>query len=105
MHNLSHTSLSCQYCTHTASCGLEDDEQINPPSKHFLIKQSRHLKRHEALFLPKNKLHHLYIIQQGVLKTYQTEANGKELLRGFYFAGEILGYEAIHSGQHLCSAI
>lgn len=64
----------------------------------------RRLKRKEVLHLPQNKFQNFYAIQQGALKTYQVEANGKELIRGFYFSNEILGYEAIATGHYLFSA-
>ncbi|HSW71019.1 MAG TPA: Crp/Fnr family transcriptional regulator [Gammaproteobacteria bacterium] len=58
------------------------------------------LKRREVLALPKNKFQHFYAVKQGALKAYQIEANGKEVIRSFYFRGEILGYEAIAKGYY-----
>jgi CRP/FNR family transcriptional regulator len=68
------------------------------------VKRLLKLKRKEVLYLPQHKFQNFYAIQKGALKTYQQEANGKELIRGFYFAGEILGYEAIATGHYLFSA-
>lgn len=70
-----------------------------------LSRQQRYLKRNEPLCLPKNKFQNLYVIRRGALKAYQVDMSGKELIRGFYFAGEIFGYEAIYAGQYFFSAV
>ncbi|TAK77619.1 MAG: cyclic nucleotide-binding domain-containing protein [Gammaproteobacteria bacterium] len=88
--------LSCTRCTFAPFCLTEE---------HRAAKQFRTLERNETLCLPKNKFQNLYVVQHGALKTYQTEADGKELIRGFYFANEILGYEAIYTGHYLFSAV
>ncbi len=94
--------LSCHFVPFCASNGNARSQahEINAS-----VKRLRQLKRKEVLYLPQNKFQNFYAIQKGALKTYQLEANGKELIRGFYFAGEILGYEAIASGHYLFSAV
>lgn len=95
---------SCTICNLAPFC--MGDEIISECSTngHSLFK-SKTLKRREALYLLKNKFQSLYAIQKGALKTYQAESAGKELIRGFYFTGEIVGYEAIHPGEHVFSAV
>ncbi|MBV9575858.1 MAG: helix-turn-helix domain-containing protein [Gammaproteobacteria bacterium] len=100
------TPSTCTRCSFASFCLLTErkkNQRINV--ENIAIKQHRSLKRNEALFLSNNKFQNLYIIQQGALKTYRVEADGRETIRGFYFAGEMLGYEAIYTGQHLFSAI
>jgi len=97
-------AASCDHCTFAPFCINEDDtEEVQQFNR--AVKQTRKLQRNEVLFLPRNKFQSLYIIQQGALKTYQTEADGKELVRGFYFETEILGYEAICTGHYLFAAV
>lgn len=91
---------SCHQCTFAAFCFYDNED-----SPLQTVKHQRGLKRKEALCLPKNKFQNLYVVQEGAIKTYQVEADGKELIRGFYFAGEILGYEAIYSGHYPFSAV
>ncbi len=43
--------------------------------------------------------HHLYYIQQGKIKTFRTNHEGKELITGIYSEGDFLGYEAILKDQ------
>lgn len=69
------------------------------------VKQYHPLKKHEVLYLPENKFRNIYAIQHGHLKTYQIDADGNELIRGFYFTGEALGFEAIYTQHYLFSAV
>lgn len=69
------------------------------------VKQHHHLKKHEALFLPQNMFRNLYVIQRGILKTFQVDAEGNELIKGFYFSGEVLGFDAIYTRHYLFSAV
>lgn len=96
---------ACCDCHFVPFCAFAKATQPERPGAKGAIKHLRQLKRHEILYLPKNKFYNFYAIQKGALKTFQLEANGKELIRGFYFAGEILGYEAIATGHYLFSAL
>ncbi len=71
----------------------------------FAVKQHHHLQKQEVLHLPQNMFRNLYAIQRGSLKTYQVDADGNELIQGFYFAGEVLGFEAIYTRHYLFSAV
>jgi len=95
---------ACISCNFSSFC---ISEKINFALKKSssVIKQQLRLKRKEILCLPKKKFHSLYAIQKGALKAYQAEANGKEVIRGFYFGGEIVGYEAIYTGHYMSSTI
>ena len=100
------TYTTCARCSFASFCLMAEKKKNQRVShENLTIKQHRRLKRAEALFLPNNKFQHLYIIQQGALKTYRVEADGREVIRGFYFAGEMLGYEAIYTGHHVFSAV
>jgi CRP/FNR family transcriptional regulator, anaerobic regulatory protein len=105
MTSSTHHHIGCISCAFAPFCTATDKKL--PQRKQLTAAVSRHraLKRNEFLYLPKNKFQHLYVIQRGALKTYQMEADGKELIRGFYFAGEILGYEAISTGHYPFSAV
>jgi len=100
MANMTQDNTCYDYCSFMPFCADEKTQQARLP-----VKRQFHLKKKEALDLPKNKFQNLYAIQNGALKTYHIEADGKELIRGFYFSGEILGYEAIYAGQYCFSAI
>jgi len=105
MHKTNLTFTACIGCHFVPFCAAEDGKPAAAQHINFSVKRLLKLQRKQALYLPKNKLLSFYAIQEGALKTYQMEASGKELIRGFYFPGEILGYEAIATGHYLVSAV
>jgi CRP/FNR family transcriptional regulator len=102
MNTANHTHKTCSHCHFTAFCRPGGQAHDAPG---FAVKKHHHLKKNEVLCHSNHKFNSLYAIQEGVLKSYQVEANGKELVRGFYFAGEIFGYEAIYNHQYQYSAV
>ncbi|MCX7116667.1 MAG: helix-turn-helix domain-containing protein [Legionellales bacterium] len=69
------------------------------------VKQHHHLKKHDVLCLPQTTFRNLYVIQRGILKTFQVDAEGNEVIRGFYFNGEVFGFDAIYTRHYLFSAV
>lgn len=101
---VSHTP-SCWNCGFSPFCNLEE---VNPrwvTQINSAVKQQHVLKKRQPLYFPQNIFHSLYAIKSGSLKTYEVDSEGNELTRGFYFAGEILGFEAIARGNYLFSAV
>lgn len=95
----------CSNCGFFPFCTIDGGipQWINQISS--AVKQQHVLKTRQILYFPQNKFHSLYAIKSGVLKTFEVDSQGNELIRGFYFAGEILGFEAIASETYLYSAI
>lgn len=93
---------SCVSCALAQFCTNDEPSALQLKSA---AKQQLMLKRDEVLCLPNDKFQNLYVIQHGALKAYQVDVGGKEQIRGFYFAGEILGYEAIYTGHYTYSAV
>ena len=52
------------------------------------------LKAEEHLFWPGDRPRYIYIVQSGSFKTYVTNLNGDLQITGFYFPGDILGFES-----------
>jgi CRP/FNR family transcriptional regulator len=98
------THKTCTYCHFSPFCHSHEPIK-NGCVTDSPVKKHHQLKKNEMLCHSSHKFNSLYAIQEGALKSYQVEANGKELVRGFYLAGEIFGYEAIYNLQHLYSAV
>ncbi|RDI43402.1 Crp/Fnr family transcriptional regulator [Aquicella lusitana] len=105
MHSSATSNPTCNLCLFAPFCTSEEEILHTGRQASLAVKQYRKLNRNEVLCLPNNKFQNLYAIQKGTLKTYQVEADGRELIREFYFAGEILGYEAIYTGHYPFSAV
>ena len=63
------------------------------------------LKRGESLFHQGNGLHALYMVAGGLIKTIIADNAGKEQVVGFHFQSELVGLDALHEREHVCSAI
>lgn len=98
MHTIVSTEYTCNSgCDFTPYClgnSLSDEGTNTLPVKRRLV-----LQKNEVLFAPNKPFQHLYAVESGAIKTFQIEADGSELIRSFYFAGEILGYKAIYAGH------
>lgn len=96
---------TCEHCSFSPFCIAKEKQSLWINQVNSAVKQYHHLKKHEVLYLPNNIFRSLYVIQSGTLKTYQVDADGHELIQGFYFTGEILGFEAIYTQHYLFSAV
>lgn len=105
MRNTQFTFAACLGCHFVPFCAIECTGEMSHKQINSSVKRLLHLKRKDVLSLPQNKFQNFYAIQKGALKTYHTQANGKELIRDFYFEGEVLGYKAIATGRYLFSAV
>lgn len=96
---------SCLNCGFIPFCSMEE---TNPSWVHQInavVKQQIILKKKQVLHFRQTTFKSLYVIQSGSLKIFEVDSEGNELIRGFYFAGEILGLEAIASGTYLFTTI
>lgn len=104
MNNKESSISTCSNCGFSPFCHLEEANprwvyQINSAVKQQLV-----LKKTQRLYAAYNRFQSLYAIQSGCLKTYEIDGDGNELINGFYFPGEVLGFEGIARGHYLFSA-
>lgn len=105
MINTAPNRANCLRCNFDAVCTSHEQQDESAEKKPMMVKRYLRLQRKELLCISQRKFNHFYVIREGALKTTQMEANGKELIRGFYFANEVLGYEAIYPGHYDFSAM
>lgn len=98
------SSQSCTNCGFFLFCNLEGANPRGVHQSNSAVKQPLALKKKQSLYFPQKPFQSLYAIQSGCLKTYETDREGNELINGFYFAGEIFGFEAIARGNYIFSA-
>lgn len=97
-------SSNCSHCNFTPFCQTDAEPENHAHcSLNSLVTNSRTLARNEMLCTRNNKFQSLFAIKSGAVKAYQVDSNGKEHIKAFYFAGEVLGYRAIHTGFYLSS--
>lgn len=96
---------SCQNCDFFPFCATEASQSLWLKKVNSVVKQQFTLKKKQIVPFPQKAFQNLYVIKSGGIKTYEIDNQGKELIRGFYFTGEVLGFEAIAKGRYLLKAM
>jgi CRP/FNR family transcriptional regulator len=65
----------------------------------------RSLTRRERLYRSGDALQSLYLVSAGALKTITLAEDGTEQVLAFHLPGEVVGVDALATGQHRCEAI
>jgi len=96
---------SCSACSMVQLClpmGLDNADMQRLDQ---IIGRRRRVKRDQRLYQIHTPFTTLYAIRLGHFKTFQINSNGSQQITGFQMAGELLGMEAIGSGEHQCEAV
>ena len=70
-----------------------------------VIVRRRRVQRDERLFRLGQPFHSLYAVHYGHIKTCRVDRQGAQQITGFTMAGELLGLDAIATGEHSSDAI
>lgn len=65
---------------------------------------SRTLANQQPLFNQGDRFDALYLVREGAMKTVMVDDGGTEQLSNFYFSGELMGLDGIHTFRHTTSA-
>jgi len=102
--NLKRLQTACESCSLFQLClplelAHDDLEELDS-----IIKQRRPLQRGEYLFQMGNEFRAVFAIRSGSIKTFTTTDGGEEQVTGFHLPSELVGLDAITTGNHPCSA-
>ena len=103
--DLSKFRVSCENCNLAELClprGLSLDEL---EALEGIVKRTNPVNKGDYIFRVGDKFNALYAVRSGTVKQYTIIDNGDDQVLGFYFPGEIIGFDAISSGIHRCSAV
>jgi CRP/FNR family transcriptional regulator len=98
-------ATKCSLCSFNKLClpqGLNDDDVARLDQ---IIARRRRVPRDEQLYVEGQPFHHLFAVRFGHFKTVQVSQRGEQQIGGFHMAGDLLGMEAIGTGQHTVSAV
>ncbi len=70
-----------------------------------VVKGSRPIQKGKHIFRGDDKFLGFYAVRSGSVKGYILNETGDEQIIGFYYPGEILGFDAIELHKHSCSAV
>ena len=102
--HLSPGRVACQDCSLFQLClpvGIDQDDLAEVDR---IIKRRRPIARGDQLFASGDKFRSIYAVRSGSLKTSVLTEDGRELVTGFFLPGEIVGLDAIGTGEHTCGA-
>jgi CRP/FNR family transcriptional regulator len=97
--------VTCQNCSLTSLCiprGLapEDIERISR-----IVGRKKTLQKGEHLYHKGDRFRGIIAIKAGTAKTVTYDGRGNEYITGLMLPGELLGFDALASDRHNCSAI
>jgi CRP/FNR family transcriptional regulator len=97
--------VTCQNCSLTSLCiprGLarEDIEHIGR-----IVSRKKTLQRGEHLYRKGDLFRGIIAIKAGTAKTVTYDGHGNEYITSLLLPGELLGFDALASERHKCSAI
>ncbi|MDX1573980.1 MAG: fumarate/nitrate reduction transcriptional regulator Fnr [Methylophaga sp.] len=96
--------LTCDSCALYSLClplGLHRNDLLTLDS---IIRRSKPLARGQALYKMADSFDSLFVVRSGAFKTTLTAADGREQITGFYLPGDLIGMDAIHTGQYQATA-
>ena len=72
---------------------------------HVLVEHVGPFKEGEHVFREGDPFNAIAAVRAGTVKTYVTDANGREQVLGFFLPGEIIGLSAISHARYPCNAV
>ncbi len=93
-------AIHCQDCSISQLCiplGLNSDELDELDN---IIERKKPIQKGQELFKAGEGLKALYAIRSGSVKSYTISEQGDEQITGFHLAGDLIGFDAINTGNH-----
>lgn len=90
---------SCASCPSRRVCISHDLEEHETGAIERLVK-TRRIPKNATLCRKNDRLKTLYIVRFGQFKLLGEDLSGEQRVAGFYMAGDVMGMDAIATGQH-----
>jgi len=95
----------CSDCSKAAQCLGLNLEGGHASSTLDIDVHTRVLHKNEKLVNDGDRFQTLYAVRSGAIKTYKTTETGEEQIIDFCLPGDVIGLDAIDSGQFNCHAV
>ncbi|MFQ5993771.1 MAG: fumarate/nitrate reduction transcriptional regulator Fnr [Acidiferrobacterales bacterium] len=96
--------VDCQHCSLARLCLPASLDQSDVSRLDKLVTARRLLRRGEHLFRVGDRVHSVYAVRSGVIKTSALTDDGDEQVMGFHLPGELVGLGAVGGERHGCTA-
>ncbi|MDX1460342.1 MAG: fumarate/nitrate reduction transcriptional regulator Fnr [Xanthomonadales bacterium] len=70
-----------------------------------IVQRSRPIQSGQHIYRSGDEFESVASVRTGCFKSYTIDADGVEQVLGFYLPGEIIGFDAIHEGQHVANVV
>jgi CRP/FNR family transcriptional regulator len=95
----------CTYCSVRQLClpggiNADDLQQLDR-----IVLHRRPVARGERLFRLGDPLTAVFVAREGAFKSVSISEDGEEQVLGFHLAGELIGLDALGSGEHRCEGV
>ncbi|OGT84295.1 MAG: transcriptional regulator [Gammaproteobacteria bacterium RIFCSPLOWO2_02_FULL_61_13] len=97
--------VSCQKCSLAELCLPHGLSKADLEKLDQFVRHPKPLGRGDYLFRSGDALGSLHAVRSGSAKLVMGNSKGEEQILGFYLPGEVVGFDAINTGRHTCSAM
>ncbi len=95
--------VECAECGLDPMCQVLDYAEPGSGVPEGLLLRRQPVAAGEILFCAGDACNHIFAVKSGSFKGVVSEADGRERVVGFYFAGELIGTEAVAGRHYTCS--
>ncbi len=95
----------CSSCAFSAACLGTGYDKARLAELHVLVEHVGPFDAGEVIFREGEAFTSIAAVRSGTVKTFVTDASGREQVLGFFLPGEIIGLNAISVGRYPCNAV
>jgi CRP/FNR family transcriptional regulator, anaerobic regulatory protein len=95
----------CSTCAFSAACLDSGFDKSRLAELHVLVEHVGPFAAGAFIFREGDEFEAIAAVRSGTVKTFVTDAAGREQVQGFFLPGEIIGLNAISQARYPCNAI
>ena len=96
---------ACGFCTLNELCWRMELAPADLDRLQTMVVRAGPLAAGTYLFRTGDPFTAIYAVRSGCIKSHSIDASGHELVHGFHFRGEVLGFDAVYPDHHRCNAL
>lgn len=95
----------CSTCAFSAACLQNGYDKAHLRDLHVLVEHIGPFAEGEHIFREGDSFNAIAAVRAGTVKTYVTDAEGREQVQGIFLPGEVIGLSAISQARYPCNAV
>ncbi len=95
----------CTTCAFSSACLSSGFDKALLRDLHVLVEHVGPYHEGEHIFREGDAFNVIAAVRAGTVKTYVTDAEGREQVQGFFLPGEVIGLSAISQAKYPCNAV